>query len=94
MRGRALLVTEDNDEARRSLETAAALRPQMPQIHFSLAVAYARLGRPEEARRELAEMLERSPDITRRYQERMLPYLSPRDLGAQLDLLAELGLPD
>ncbi|MFD1196291.1 winged helix-turn-helix domain-containing tetratricopeptide repeat protein [Seohaeicola saemankumensis] len=94
MRGRALLVTEDNDEARRSLETAAALRPQMPQIHFSLAVAYARLGRPEDARREVAEILERSPDITRRYQEQMLPYLRPRDLAAQLDILTGLGLPD
>jgi len=53
--GRALLSREDPAGAVKELETAIKLAPASPEARFSLASAYSRLGRKEEAARELAE---------------------------------------
>jgi predicted Zn-dependent protease len=53
--GRALLACEDPARAVTELEQALKLAPSSPDGHFSLAQAYSRLGRKEDAARETAE---------------------------------------
>jgi predicted Zn-dependent protease len=53
--GRALLATEEPARAVVELEQAVKLAPGFAEAHFSLATAYNRLGRKEDATREQAE---------------------------------------
>jgi tetratricopeptide (TPR) repeat protein len=53
--GRALLAKENPTRAAAELEIAVKLAPGSPEARFSLASAYSRLGRKEDAARELAE---------------------------------------
>jgi predicted Zn-dependent protease len=53
--GRALLATEDLARAAAELQQAVKLAPNDPDAHFSLATAYSRLGKKEDAARETAE---------------------------------------
>jgi tetratricopeptide (TPR) repeat protein len=53
--GRALLASEDLARAATELEQAVKLAPNVPDAHFSLATAYNRLGKKENAAREQAE---------------------------------------
>jgi predicted Zn-dependent protease len=53
--GRALLASEDPARAAAELEQALKLAPGVPEAHFSLATAYSRLGRKQDAAREQAE---------------------------------------
>jgi tetratricopeptide (TPR) repeat protein len=53
--GRVLLAKENPAGAAAELELAVKLAPAIPEARFSLASAYSRLGRKEDAARELAE---------------------------------------
>ena len=53
--GRVLLAKENPARAAAELELAEKLAPASPEARFSLASAYSRLGRKEDAARELAE---------------------------------------
>ena len=53
--GRVLLAKENPSAAAAELEAAVKLAPASSDAHFSLASAYGRLGRKEDAARELAE---------------------------------------
>jgi tetratricopeptide (TPR) repeat protein len=53
--GRVLLAKENPAAAASELETAVKLAPASPEARFSLASAYARLGRKADSARELAE---------------------------------------
>jgi predicted Zn-dependent protease len=53
--GKALLESGDPHAAIRELEIAAKLEPGSPQVHFSLAAAYAKAGRKEDAAKSRAE---------------------------------------
>jgi tetratricopeptide (TPR) repeat protein len=53
--GRVLLAKEEPDRAAIELEEAARIAPSSPDARYSLASAYSRLGRKEDAARELAE---------------------------------------
>ncbi len=53
--GRALLAKENPARAAVELETAVKLAPASPDARLSLASAYTRLGRKEDAAKELAE---------------------------------------
>ena len=55
--GRVLLEGSESDlpGAIRELEMAVKLAPDSPQVHFSLASAYSKAGRKQEAARERAE---------------------------------------
>ncbi|MES1244861.1 MAG: sulfatase-like hydrolase/transferase [Acidobacteriota bacterium] len=60
----AQLATGDSNAADTAIATyrkAAAENPKLDFLHENLAVAYARLGRPEEARREYELTLELNP---------------------------------
>jgi tetratricopeptide (TPR) repeat protein len=52
--GRALVASEQPARAATELEQTLKLNPNAPEAHFSLATAYTRLGRKEDAARELA----------------------------------------
>ena len=53
--GRALLANDQAARAAAELEQAVQLNPTIPEAHFSLARAYSRLGRKEDAAREQAD---------------------------------------
>ncbi len=55
--GRVLLESGDSElpAAVRELEAALRLAPDSPQVHFSLATAYSRAGRKQDAARHRAE---------------------------------------
>jgi tetratricopeptide (TPR) repeat protein len=53
--GQALLETGDVDGSIKELETGVTLAPQSPGLHFTLARAYQRAGRMDDAARERAE---------------------------------------
>jgi predicted Zn-dependent protease len=53
--GRALLASEDPARAAAELQQAVKLAPNSLEGHYSLAEAYSRLGKKEEAAREQAE---------------------------------------
>jgi tetratricopeptide (TPR) repeat protein len=53
--GRALLASEDLARAAAELQQAVKLAPNDPDAHFSLATAYSRLGKKEDAAREQSE---------------------------------------
>ena len=53
--GRALLASDDPARAATELELATKLAPAVPEAHFSLATAYRRLGRKNDATREQDE---------------------------------------
>jgi tetratricopeptide (TPR) repeat protein len=53
--GRALIASEDPARAVTELQRAVKLAPDDPDAHFSLATAYSRLGRKEDATREQNE---------------------------------------
>ncbi|HLH17320.1 MAG TPA: tetratricopeptide repeat protein [Bryobacteraceae bacterium] len=55
--GRVLISLDRTAEGVRELETAKQLEPGSPQIYFSLASAYAKLGRTEDAEKARAEFL-------------------------------------
>jgi anaphase-promoting complex subunit 3 len=57
MMGRVLLATEQFQESARELEIAKQLAPDSATIRSHLALAYRRLGRTEEAKRETAAFL-------------------------------------
>jgi tetratricopeptide (TPR) repeat protein len=52
--GRSLLDSDKNAESVAPLEKAASLTPDNPTVHFALATAYQRMGRKDDAARELA----------------------------------------
>ena len=53
--GRTLLDLDETEKGMRELEVAVKLAPESPQVHLSLASAYAKLGRKAEAARERSE---------------------------------------
>jgi tetratricopeptide (TPR) repeat protein len=53
-RARALLLLSRNEEAVQELKAAEQGSPDEPSIHFLLAQGYRALGKPEEARAEMA----------------------------------------
>ena len=55
--GRVLLETGEVERAIQVLETGMKLAPDSPEVRFSLARAYARAGRAEDAARERVEFL-------------------------------------
>jgi tetratricopeptide (TPR) repeat protein len=57
MMGRVLLATDQFQESARELEIAEQLAPDSATIRSHLALAYRRLGRTEEAKRETAAFL-------------------------------------
>jgi TolB-like protein/Tfp pilus assembly protein PilF len=64
------------------------------QAHQHLAATYARLGRAEEARNEVARILQMNPDIAISEVEKRLPFKNSADLENYLEGLRLAGLPE
>ncbi len=62
--GRALYFDKRYEKAVPPLETCAARAPKFRACYMFLAPVYAELGRPEEARRVVAKLLEVAPKFT------------------------------
>jgi tetratricopeptide (TPR) repeat protein len=72
------------ERAREAWETALRERPSDPALHSGLGLAYAALGRKEEAIKEgEAALALRNPETN--------PYLGPYDLAALARILALVG---
>jgi adenylate cyclase len=67
-------------------------RPQVWHYPY-LAIAYAHLGRIEEAKASAAEVLRLKPDFSAKWLIATEPYKNPADLEHMLDGLRKAGLP-
>jgi TolB-like protein/class 3 adenylate cyclase len=75
-------------------ERGAALDPNFVGLHGSLASCYGALGRDEEAKAAVAEMLRTNPNFTLRAWAAYVPYSHERDLQRALSLLRNAGVPE
>jgi tetratricopeptide (TPR) repeat protein len=65
--GQSLISTKKYSEAIEPLEVAVKLEPQNPATHYSLATAYSRIGRKQDAEKEFAihrQMTQKEPQDT------------------------------
>lgn len=65
--GQSLISTKKYSEAIEPLEVAVKLEPQNPATHYSLATAYSRTGRKQDAEKEFAihrQMTQKEPQDT------------------------------
>jgi len=62
--------------------------------HVWLAIGYSMLGREEEARFHVAEVLKAQPDCSLEMERELYSYKNPADLERHLDALRKAGLPE
>ena len=71
------------------------MNPYAGPAHGALAASYAQLGRIDEARAALAEVLRVEPDLTLgKLRDRFSPTTDPDPLERFLDALRKAGLPE
>src|SRR5262245_1110299 len=80
------------EEAIAAFKSAITRNPALLPAHQFLATIYSGLGREEEARVEVAEILRISPDFSLEVLRQRLPYKDPADLERFLDGLRKAGL--
>ena len=68
--------------------------PAYRVCHEVAAVAYAEMGRLDEARAEAMEAHRLDPDFTLASAAEVLPFKNPQDLQRFLDGLRKAGLPE
>ena len=90
--GLAYQLTGRHDEALAALKKALLLNANLLPTHEILAVTYGELGREEEARAELAEVLRLSPSISLEVLRQRLPFKDPAVLERWLAALHKAGL--
>jgi tetratricopeptide (TPR) repeat protein len=90
--GLAYQLTGRYDEALAALKKALLLNANLLPTHEILAVTYGELGREEEARAELAEVLRLSPSISLEVRRQRLPFKDPAILERWLTALRNAGL--
>ena len=76
------------------LREALARSPDLAPAHRRLAVVYAELGREEEARAEVEEILRISPDASLDAVRRSMPFKDPEELERFIAALRKAGLPE
>jgi len=92
--GRALYFDKQYEEAVPQLETCAARAPRFRACYMFLAPVYAELGRPEEARRVVAKLLEVAPKFTiNRSVRTHLPFVSDA-MQHYIQGLKKAGVPE
>jgi adenylate cyclase len=80
------------EEAIAAFKKALTRNPNDSPAHQFLAAIYSELGREEEARAEVAEILRISPNFSLEVLRQRLPYKDPADLERFLDGLRKAGL--
>ena len=69
------------------------LPPHSPVPHTALAFTYMEVGREEDARAAIVEVLKRDPTFTRKQYKKTLNYTDPTETERVLDSLRKAGLP-
>jgi TolB-like protein/Flp pilus assembly protein TadD len=80
------------DEAITTLKRVITINPNYLVAHLSLAAAYSRVGRDEEARAEVAEVLRLNPQFSLDAWGQRLPYKDPEQLARSLATWRKAGL--
>jgi adenylate cyclase len=80
------------EEALDALQKALPLNPNFLPTHETLAIVYSELGREEEARAEVAEVLRLSPNYSLEGLRQRLPYKDPAEGERYLAALRKAGL--
>ena len=76
-----------------AVKTYRSMNSPPPYVHRGLAAAYVRLGKLEEARSEIAQMLEKEPDYTLE-NFKVWPYKNKEDLERWMEDLRKAGVPE
>jgi tetratricopeptide (TPR) repeat protein len=82
--GYVFLRNERFDDARRMLEKAAALLPDVPTVHYHLALAYERLGKNDDSVRALRRAIDHGPFAESALAGTMLEKLSGKEAAGKL----------
>ncbi len=83
-----------HEEALANLKRSVTLNPDYPATHLWLAASYIELGREEEARAAVAEVLRLSPRASLQFYRQKFHYKDPAVLQRFLDALRKAGLPE
>ena len=92
--GRTYYLTGRYEEAIASLKRSVARNPNFVPAHRYLAAIYGELGRKDEARAEVAEILRLHPRATVENLKRTAPWKDRKALQRFLDGLSKAGLPE
>ena len=92
--GRMQFVLGNYVEAERAFLEALNSGPDNPINRGGLAASLVALGRLDEARVEVKELLGLNPVYSLRNLSRTLPFKNQKDLGRLLDFLHQAGLPE
>jgi adenylate cyclase len=90
--GEAYRFTGRYEEAIAAYKRALTRNPDLLPVHIMLAVIYSELGREEEARAEVAEVLKISPKYSLEGVRQMWPYKDQAVLERELAALRKAGL--
>jgi tetratricopeptide (TPR) repeat protein len=74
------------------LKKALTLNPHLAPAHWSLAICYAELGRMEEARAQMEEVLRSNPNVSLGWFKQNVPYKDPADIERTVAGLRKAGL--
>ena len=92
------LVTGDLDQALQSLETHLARPPSSPfweaQARSRLAVVYDAMGREQEARDQVARMVQVFPRASISWLKSVIPYKDPNTMDGWAETWRRLGMPE
>jgi adenylate cyclase len=80
------------EDAIATLKTAVTRNPDHLPLHLHLAVSYSEVGRDEEARAEVAELLRLSPAFSLEGVRRVMPFKDPAEGERYLAALRKAGL--
>ena len=92
--GHAYYALGKYEEAIVALQRSLTRAPTSITPHRTLAVIFSELGRMEEARAEVAEMLKISPHVSLGGQKERIPFKDQAVLARYLDGLRKAGLPE
>jgi adenylate cyclase len=90
--GWAYIHTGQCEEALVPLKRALPLILNSVPLHWNFTICYAELGREEQARAEVAELLRLIPDFSLEYWRQILPFKDPAMLERELAALRKAGL--
>jgi tetratricopeptide (TPR) repeat protein len=90
--GHAYYLAGRYEEAIAALKSALARDPNLFVAHFLLSLSHSELGREEDARAAVGDLLRLAPGATLAGWQLKVPYQDPAIVARQLDLLQRAGL--
>ncbi|MDH3688151.1 MAG: tetratricopeptide repeat protein [Gammaproteobacteria bacterium] len=92
--GRAYYLLGRYDEGIPYLERLVNVSPEFVPSRAILAASYMAVGRSEDARAQVTELLQVNPTLTSAQLRTMVPFSKEEDLDRYLNLLRQAGLPE